>query len=141
MFEAIIGVAVALFAILAGALGIVTKQRNHARDEAQDARLGESRERALREQETDIAESRQRAREDAANVQREANSRPSDERPTGSFRRSRVHHGRVCASDASMHGTASPCAARHRQRRLLGRGRRYRVPPRRILYQRVVGCV
>ncbi|WP_404463071.1 hypothetical protein LG331_09845 [Vreelandella aquamarina] len=67
MVEIIAGV----FALLIGALGVLLKQRNSARKQADDNALAARQERARREQEQRIAANREKTREESQHVQRE----------------------------------------------------------------------
>lgn len=67
MFEIIAGV----IALLVGALGVLLKQRNSARKQADDNAMAARQERARREQEQRIAANREKAREESQHVQRE----------------------------------------------------------------------
>ncbi|MGP9796183.1 hypothetical protein ACT3UJ_02310 [Halomonas sp. 86] len=60
-----------IFVLLIGALGVLLKQRNNARQQAKDNAQTASVERQRREQEQRISVAKEKAREDAAHVQRE----------------------------------------------------------------------
>lgn len=62
---------IAVFVLLVGALGVLFKQRNNARKQADDNALAASQERVRREQEQRINANQQKAREEAQHVQRE----------------------------------------------------------------------
>lgn len=79
-------IAVAIGAVLAG-LGILLKQRSNARERADAAEREKEQVTAAREQEQRISTAKEKAREEASNVQREADERPATERPSGTFRR------------------------------------------------------
>lgn len=80
-----------VFVLLIGALGVLFKQRNNARDEAKDAKLGQAQEKARREQEQRIAANQQKAREDAQHVQRENEQHQSAGTRPDRFGDSRLH--------------------------------------------------
>ncbi|UQI42741.1 hypothetical protein [Vreelandella venusta] len=83
MFEIIAGV----FALLIAIAGVLLKQRNNARKKADSAERKAEQIHAAREKERAIDNARAQARQKSAETQREADTRPSTERPTGSFRR------------------------------------------------------
>ncbi len=83
MFEIITGA----FALLIAIAGVLLKQRNSARQKAQTAERKAKQVAAVREKEREIDQARAEARKESQEVQREADNRPSTERPTGSFRR------------------------------------------------------
>jgi hypothetical protein len=76
-----------IFVLLLGALGVLFKQRNNARKKADTAERKAEQVTAVREKERDIDQARAEARNESQEVQREADERPTTDRPTGSFRR------------------------------------------------------
>lgn len=83
MFELIAGA----FAVLVTVLGVLLKQRNSARKKADTAERKAQQVTAVREKERDIDQARASAREQSSEVQREADKRPPQKRPTGTLRR------------------------------------------------------
>ncbi|WP_417861871.1 hypothetical protein [Vreelandella venusta] len=83
MFEIIAGA----FALLVAIAGVLLKQRNNARKKVDTAERKAEKVTAVREKEREIDQARAEARKESQEVKREADNRPSTERPTGSFRR------------------------------------------------------
>lgn len=83
MVELIIG----LFVMLAGAAGVFFKQRNDAREEAENAKREAAYEKDARLQQQVVEKARAESRKQSQEVQNEADSRPSTTKPSGHFRR------------------------------------------------------
>ena len=78
---------VASFTLLGAALLLVIGQRNKARDKAKAARVAVQTSEANREADHAARKAQEAARQQSEGVQREADERPDDNRPTGTFRR------------------------------------------------------
>lgn len=74
-------------AILAAALLYMTGQRDKAREQAKQARVSLQASEASREVDAAARKAQEQARTESAEVQREADDRPDDRRPTGHLRR------------------------------------------------------
>lgn len=77
----------AAIGILAAALLYMTGQRDKAKAQAKRARVNLQASEASREVDTAARKAQEQARTKTAEVQREADSRPDDRRPSGTFRR------------------------------------------------------
>jgi len=77
----------AAFAILAAALLYMRGQRDKAREHVKQARVNLQASEASREVDAAARKAQAQARTDSAEVQREADDRPDDRRPTGNLRR------------------------------------------------------
>ncbi len=77
----------AAFAILGAALLYMMGQRDRAREQTKRAKVSLQASEASREVDVAARKARAQARTESAEVQREADTRPDDQRPTGSFRR------------------------------------------------------
>lgn len=81
------GWVVAAFGLLGAALLHVAGQRDRAKEAAARAKAEAKSREAVREAERAIDKARAEARTRSSEVQRESDSRPDDDRPTGHFRR------------------------------------------------------
>lgn len=77
----------AAFALMGAALLYVAGQRDRAKEAATRAKAEAQGRKAVQEAERTITRVKAQAREQSAEVQREQESRPTDQRPSGSFRR------------------------------------------------------
>lgn len=77
----------AAFALMGAALLYVAGQRDRAREAATRAKAEAQGRKAVQEAERTITRLKAQAREQSAEVQREQEGRPTDQRPSGSFRR------------------------------------------------------
>lgn len=77
----------AAFALLGAALLYVSGQRDRAREATEVAKANTRSVEAVRDVEQRIDNAKAESRKQANEVQREQESRPATERPTGSFRR------------------------------------------------------
>lgn len=72
---------------LVAALLLVTGQRDKAREQLKSTRVALQSSEASREVDATARKAQQQAREESAEVQREADERPDDRRPDGHLRR------------------------------------------------------
>lgn len=87
VMQKIFGALVMIIGLLGAALLYVGGQRDRAREAATRARAEAQSKSAVLEAERAIDHARAEARKESQEAQREADQRPSAERPTGSFRR------------------------------------------------------
>ena len=82
-----VGVLVMVIGLMGAALLLVSGQRDRAKEAASRARAEAQSKSAVIDAERAIETARAQAREKSQGAQREAENRPADKRPTGSFRR------------------------------------------------------
>jgi hypothetical protein len=83
----VVGALVMIIGLMGAALLLVGGQKDRAREAASRARAEAKSKSAVMDVERAIDTARAQAREQSAEVQNEAENRPADKRPTGSFRR------------------------------------------------------
>ena len=82
-----VGVLVMIIGMMGAALLFVSGQRDRAKEATSRAKAEAQSKSAVLDAERDIDNARAQAREKSQGVQREAENRPADKRPTDSFRR------------------------------------------------------
>jgi len=82
-----VGVLVMIIGMMGAALLLVSGQKDRAKEAARRAKAEAQSKSAVIDAERAIDTARAQAREQSAEVQREAENRPADKRPDGDFRR------------------------------------------------------
>jgi hypothetical protein len=83
----VVGALVMIIGLMGAALLLLSGQKNRAKEAASRAKAEAKSKSAVMDAERAIDTARAQAREQSAAVKREAEIRPADKRPTGTFRR------------------------------------------------------